>query len=433
MAHGNYKIRFQPNTSIRPPQAVFDGTCGPPLLIIAKNGLRSAERVSQSVLVNTADGDVIAGPGDFVVAMPTGERYPISADIYFGTYEVLNQVGESYIGRRLLHPRLAWPIISDGAELSYGKKRGTVAVTKGAWIYQSNDEDYGAINRKAKNVSYTVVGSAEELSNRNWRKKLSKATRLITALPAILIALSLFALYSWNRSWSELAEFSLVIEVILLAAGATITWWIRNNKWALRAAVFECFEDAACFQVVAEALGLKPSTKFPSMVLWRAGQEGDATISLQANQTQLKSIKSVIDHFSERINKQIVHLKREEALIDWLSWIVVFAVMLCLVTASMFHWLIPKLIAIWLPSAIGTAHAWTWQRQSLHRLGAYSELLQELRFVRSKLVALAPDNQVSESNKKELATYLRMLCLCVARHGQREIQFTTTPQPIPPG
>ena len=50
---------------------------------------RDAEKVNNaSVVVSTDEGDVSAGPGDYIVRGIEGELYPVRASVFNQTYEV---------------------------------------------------------------------------------------------------------------------------------------------------------------------------------------------------------------------------------------------------------------------------------------------------------------------------------------------------------
>ena len=66
-----------------------------------------------------------------------------------------------------------------------------------------------------------------------------------------------------------------------------------------------------------------------------------------------------------------------------------------------------ELLAIWLPSAVGAVHAWTWRRQISNRIGAGREFLSELAFVKSQLMYLAPEDQISGNTARDLIGVLR--------------------------
>ncbi len=103
-------------------------------------------------------------------------------------------------------------------------------------------------------------------------------------------------------------------------------------------------------------------------------------------------------------------------------------VLACLGLTALTHHVGFKLVAIGLPLLVGAVHAWTWRCRSAQRLATGVDMLSDLRFARSRLVSLAPDDTVAPSaaGQEEIAAVIRMVCRVVAQHTQRELQFTAT-------
>jgi len=116
---------------------LFEGKLGPELIVLSVSIVRSAQRVDSEMIVETADGPVNARVGDFVITTDDGEHYPIPAFVFYGTYQILGAIGTRFVGRRLLHPRRAWEVLSDRAEFDYGPGRGKIAAPQGGWMYRS--------------------------------------------------------------------------------------------------------------------------------------------------------------------------------------------------------------------------------------------------------------------------------------------------------
>lgn len=418
--------RSDARTVSGPPPHLYKGEIGEELVVLSNSEVRVAERAEQETSCLTADGQVGVRPGDFIVSMPDGERFPIKAEIYFGTYEVLSRVGAWYVGRRLLHPRRAWPIISPGAEFDYGPDRGVVSAAKGGWIYQSADDDFGLINVNAQAKSYVVVGSAKQLQRADWTERFGYTAIVFTGLPVVLTALALLALQT-SASHPLLAKILLAIEAALLVASAATVWMADRNRWSLRAATSSGLDVARRFQVAVEALGLPTSSVFPTMTLWRAAQDdssGAGEIGLQ----HIGVINQLIDETHEQVRQTFRQHEALEHRVDRLPWVAAFAVLFCLGLVAAFDSQGAKLVAVWLPSVVGAAHAWAWKRQSVRRASAAADLARELRFVRSRLVSLAPrgvPNEVDPQRRAEVISTLRMLCRCIAHHTQRELQLTS--------
>src|SRR5690349_19550962 len=128
-----------------PPSHLFKGKLGPELVVLSVSLVRTAQRAEIESVVETADGPVKARVGDFVLSTADGEQYPIPASIFYGAYQVLGSAGTRFVGRRLLHARRAWEVLSPDAEFDYGPGRGKIAAPKGGWIYRSDESDYGYI------------------------------------------------------------------------------------------------------------------------------------------------------------------------------------------------------------------------------------------------------------------------------------------------
>lgn len=395
-------------------------------MVLSNSEIRVAERATVAGVLETSDGPVRVRPGDFIVTMPQGERFPILAPIYFGTYEVLSNVGNWFVGRRLLHPRRAWPIESAGAELDYGQGRGWVSGVRGDWIYQSDDADYGLINAEAKSQAYVAVGKASELDNAERAvQRFNRFTSAVALLPPVLTGLALLALH-WHDAYPAVAEALLIAEVLLLVLGVWGAWHMRTRRWSLRVAIVSADAIARRFQVAAQAAGVAASELFPMMSLWRAAQgEIDATPML--TQDRITTLKSLIDESYQHILHDLERHHRLERRADLLSWLAVAVVLFCLGMVAMAHQQPYKLLAIWLPSVVGAAHAWTWRRQSLGRVNAASEMLKELRFIKARLVSVHSGASVQGTQaaaESDALAAVRMLCHTIARYSQRELRFT---------
>jgi len=169
-----------------PPDGVFTGERGSELVVLSVSIVRIAQRVQTGEVIETADGPVKARVGDFIIATAESERYPITPAIFLGTYQILGTVGRRFIGRRLLHPRRAWEVLTDHAECDYGADRGRVAAPKGGWFYHSDDNDYGYINPEAKRKAHVVVGTVSELNEIDWSSRLRLGAAILTWLLRIL-------------------------------------------------------------------------------------------------------------------------------------------------------------------------------------------------------------------------------------------------------
>ncbi len=244
-------------------------------------------------------------------------------------------------------------------------------------------------------------------------------------LPPILTGLALLALH-WHGNHPALAEALLAIEALLLVFGVWGAWYMRTRRWSLRVAIMSANAIARKFQVAAQALGVAASEFFPMMALWRAAQnEGIQAPPL--TREGVATIKDLIDESYQHILHDLEHHHRLERRADALSWFAAAVVLFCLGMVAFAHQHSYKLIAIWLPSVVGAAHAWTWRRQSLGRVNAASEMLKELRFIKARPVSLWSDVSLDEpdgSSRPETLAAIRMLCHTIAQHSQRELRFT---------
>jgi len=408
------------------PAHIFHGKHGAEIVILSVSVVRVAERLEVASDIETADGVVKGRPGDFVITQANGERYPILASVFYGTYQILGRVGSRFIGRRLLHPRHAWPIESAYGELDYGPGRGKVAVARGGWIYRSDEDDYGLINADAKKLAHIEVGNTWALANKNWKRRFGWAAGLISIMPPMMTLIALLAFRAHDHHLN-LSEAFLEIEGVCLVLGVTGAWWIRKDKWVLKAAVANGTRIASEFQCIVESLGQKASEFFPSMALWRAAQTEDSP-GIELSPEALRGVKDQVYAIHEEVQQEVERHRRAEKLALALSWVSVAAVLCCIYYALQGS---PnsELLAIWLPSAVGAVHAWTWRRQISNRIGAGREFLSELAFVKSQLMHLTPDNQISRNTARDVIGVLRVLCRAAAEHTQRQMQFAIAEGP----
>jgi hypothetical protein len=417
-----------------PPTHLFRGELGPELVVLSTSIVRIAQRLETEAEIETADGVVKGRKGDFVVTAAGGERYPIPAEVFFGTYEVLGNVGSRFVGRRLLHARRAWPIESAHAEFDYGPGRGRVAAPRGGWIYRSDEEDYGLINAEAKSKAHIVVGEATELEHANWEMRFRHGTLLSVILPPVLTLIALLAYSSALRLEYVAAEALLVIEGICLILGIAAIWWIRRDRWVLKAALIRSTKFALTFQCAVGLLGQRESEIFPSMALWRAAQHDWPTV-LSTSSDSIRNLKNQVYTVYDQVRHEVDTHNAAEKFAEKLAWVAALAVVGCIGYAVGSHSLFSELTAIWLPSAVGGVHALFWRRQLSRRINAGQEFLAELAFVRSQLVALLPEDKIDPKDapaKEALRATLRVLCRAVAEHAQRQLQFALGEVPAIP-
>jgi len=414
-----------------PPTHRFKGELGPELVVLSVSIVRIAQRAGMEELVETADGPVRARVGDFIVTTADGERYPIPPFVFFGTYRVLGRVGARFVGRRLLHARRAWEVLSDDAEfdyhseLDYGPGRGKVAAPKGGWIYRSDENDYGYINPDVKKKAHVVVGTVAELNSVDWEAQFRRAAAIMSWLPPAMTLIALLA-YSIGLKGHQLAsQILLGFEGILLATAVIAVWWIRKDRWVLKSALTSGADVATTFQGAAQLLGEKPSETFPDMTLWRAAQD-DRAFTPTFLPDALSKLKSEVSKTYERVKKDVTRHHATEAVTTMASWLGAGLVLVCVAYAVWGHSLFSELLAIWLPSAVGAIHSNAVRRQIVGRITAGQEFVAELLFVRKQLSNLVPDNRLEPNDTQAVETMnatLRVLCRAAAEHSQYELQF----------
>ena len=217
-------------TVAKPTAALVSGEVSEPIVVLSRSEIRNAEILETQQDFQTADGFVTGRPGDVVVTAYGGERYPIPRSVFFGTYEVIGQVGRRLVARRLIHTRRAWPVVSANAAFDYGKGRGTVAVMKGAWLYQTDDADFGVINPDVKHKGHTEAGTVASLS-RDW-----EAVRPGHGDPGVpshgAHAPGTGGVCVFIASLrEEPGKVFLGAETTLLVGGALLVWVMRRWRW----------------------------------------------------------------------------------------------------------------------------------------------------------------------------------------------------------
>lgn len=407
------------------PADLFEGMLGPELVVLSLSIVRSAQRVDSEMIVETADGPVSARVGDFVITTDDGEHYPIPAFVFYGTYQILGAIGTRFVGRRLLHARRAWDVLSAGAEFDYGPRRGKIAAPQGGWLYRSDETDFGYINPDAKKKAHTVVGTVEQLNRCNWEAWFLRA---MSALSWLSPALTLIALLAYTASLKEyyvISRVFLTVEGILLAAAVIAVWWIRRDRWVLKYAVASGTKISRSFQGAAELLGEPRSEAFPAMALWRAAQK-DSSAGQSLLPDAIKQVKEQVSIAYEQVKKEIREHHTTETLATTASWSAAAIILSCIAYASLLHSLFSELLAIWLPSVVAAVHGAAVRRHIARRISGGQQFVSELAFVQKQLYRLAPENSLNPDDHQatlSLSATLRVLCRAVAEHSQRELQF----------
>lgn len=429
-----YSLVMSSRAHRTPPTNLFRGDLGTELVVLSSSAVRVAQRLDVASEIETADGAVVGRPGDFVINLPSGERYPIPAPVFYGTYQILSQVGTRFVCRRLLHARRAWPIESPFVDFDCGTGRGKVSGERGGWVYQSDEDDYGLINARAKKEGHIVVGSAAALASTNWERRFKIAVWLLSMLSPAMTMVALVAYAAAFKEHHLLARVLLTIEAICLVLGVSSFWWIRKDKWVLKSALIAETTIAREFQSAVEILGRRPSQLFPSMALWRAAQD-EQKGQLNLSSGPLANLKDQVGRTYERLQKEIESHHTTEAVATTLSWTSALTILFCIGYAVYVHDFYFELLAIWLPSAVSAVHGSVWRRQLVHRITAGKEFLSELSFVQKQMNALVPEDKLDQSCAKDLEVLtatLRALCQSAGEHTQRRLQFAIAEDPSIP-
>jgi hypothetical protein len=414
-----------------PPPEQFHGQIGPELIILSVSVHRMVERLYTEMPVETADGLVMGRMGDFVVTTSEGERYPIPPAVFWGTYQIIGSAGNKLICRRLIHARSAWPVVSDSAEFDYGPGRGRVAAPRGAWIYRSDEDDYGLINASAKGRAHVIAGEAAEINGVEWDSRYGRLSLLLSVLPPVLTFLALLAYGATLRHEYALASTLLFSEGLLLLSGIAFSAWASRGRWHLKAAVVSGAEYARMFQILVRMLGQRPSERFPGMALWRAAQE-DETNSLAVPPKDWRDLKDRLYDAFDRVQSSVARAHGAERLAQLGTWISVAIILFCVVHAALTHSGLSEFLTIWLPSAIAAFHASIWRHKLDRAVAEGREFLGELEFVRRELLALVPGEVVDLQDQRTadaLRATLKVLCRSVAEFTQRRLSVSMGSNP----
>lgn len=410
------------------PTPAFTGSqLGPPLLVLTRPEIRSAEELGVPQRFDTRDGIVHGRKGDFAVTAYGGERYPILADVYYGTYEVLGKVGTDVVGQRLIHVRRAWEVLDDGATFDYGPGRGKVPVERGSWLYQSDEKDFGTIHPQVKLRGHMEVGRQDEIMTAGWRKRLELWTYLVGVLPPLLTALALGAfaamLIPGTPRW--IADVLIFSEVVLLLIGGMIVFVMKRQRWFIKACVEAALNLGKEFQVAAQLLGEKKSTQFPGMALWRAAQMPSKPPTYNNEQEQLKDLNSVTALTLRRIENAIFVSRRQARLASWISF-AAFLTVLCGNLYLLFAqkpWFVLEFVVIWLPVLVAALHGVDLYRRTAERVAAMRFFSDQIRFARTRLF------EVEDSLNPRREAALKLICRAAAQYTQHELRIALSIEP----
>jgi hypothetical protein len=420
-----------------PTSALLNGTVGDPLYVLTLPEVRGAEEVATYTSVVTADGTVGAHPGDFIVKPDGGEPYPVRRDVFFGAYKILGRVGRHLVAERLIHLRRAWPILEDEASFDYGAERGTVPIARDGWLYQSDDNDFGVINREVKHDGHAEIGREADVRGYPWARRHDIATAMLASMPPMLALLALLALYFSDHGWAWLRVVFLVAETLLLLAGAAVVVWLRKDRWLLKACVSSGLDLCRRFQVAVQLLGYPPSSDFPGMTLWRFAQldtpPPPLDLGCQSVQEFEKQLKREIALTIGEVRERMERDRTRELLVNWGSGLTLLLIFFINLHALAVPGAVRmEVLAIWLPSLVSAAHSFNFRRRTTDRLAALREFMAHLRFVQTRLFEDVPSGHSMNPHAENRAANLRLLCRLVAQHSQRELLFTlANEQPLP--
>lgn len=407
---------------------LISGELGEPFLVLSISEIRQAEECHDVQIIQTADGPVHTRPGDLVVSMPNGERYPISSVIYFGTYEVLGMAGRHLVGRRLYHARFAWEVMSSSVEITYGQDRGTVSGNRGDWIYQSDDSDYGLINAQASTQSYVSVGSKADFDAIDWSSRTDLVGLLLNTMAPVLTFLALLSYSAYSGYLGDpegyLGSGLLLCEALLILLALAIVFQSRKGSWSLKKAVERSFDLALYSQDFAEAIGERGSALFPNMVLWRAVQRpNDSMASFKRD--CLENVKDKLNILLDNERVKLEKLRNLETLAHSAIY-AAGAVILLTISVLLFFkhswWL--EIFAIWLPSVVAALHSFSYRKNVQQSIATGEEFVVEMAFVKQRLTALTHaknDIEIGSEAHIEVSSVLRLLCKCIAQVTQGEV------------
>jgi hypothetical protein len=416
------------------PTPAFKGSpLGPALSVLSRPEIRRAEMLAESQRFDTRDCFVTGQPGDFAITAYGKERYPIRRSIFFGSYQVLGSVGRDLVAERLVHVRRAWEILGDEGTFDYGPGRGVVAIPRGSWLYQSDDDDFGIIHPSVKDESHLLVGPEEKEGARDWARKSENWSAVLGALPPVLTLLALGAFVAAlqpDKAPAELPRVLIGIELALLLAGALMVWTMRRQRWFLRACVQTARSLGREFESAVVLLGQPLSQRFPGMSLWRAVQsspDADRSVSEQ-EASQMEALRQALTRRLARLEHEIHETHQRErtaAVITLLAFTLVVAANISLLLGA--HLVVIEFAVIWIPALVSAIHGFDLRRRTAERVSAMRELRDRLDFARQGLSA------VGSSPGAERDALLRVVCSAAAQCNQRELRLALSfeaPLPI---
>ena len=203
----------------------------------------------------------------------------------------------------------------------------------------------------------------------------------------------------------------------------------------MKAAAFREDSVTSALQSAAEMLGETPSSRFPSMALWRAAQKDDFP-SGGVPVAQVRKVQDDVGALRSKILRDAEHSEFFEKLVSFVLGVgvTILVVSSLIVLFSSGHWTL-EVLAVWIPSFIGALHSYSSQKQIAHRKTTSRRFISELELIQDQLLQIVSrrvviDDQSEE--KQELVDCLKTLCLMAGRYGQEELRFAMADSPNVP-
>ncbi|MFN7938161.1 MAG: hypothetical protein U0R19_32840 [Bryobacteraceae bacterium] len=413
----------------KPPDTIYKGQLGDELMILSLPVIRTAEKIEHAEVRKTSDGKQSGEAGGFLVRSEEGVVFYIGERRFYGSYMILGNVGPKYICQRQLHVRRAWEVVGEDGVLFFYLNRPPIHLEERAWVYQSDDDDFGLIHARAMHDAHINLGTVEDFRQSGLAEDVYRTTWLIALLPPVLTLIAILAYTAAMQGHSAMSALLLSCEAILLTGAVVLISYARKHLWFFKAAMKSATRIAAEFQQAAQILGQTTCTMFPSMALWRAAQMEPPPLTFTSE--EFHQLRERVIHTESQMAKQTHRHHKHESWGEWLVWITCALILACVGAAIYTHGPVFEVIAILLPSIVTAVHAYLARRQTLHRVDAGKAFLSELRFVKEQLNALArgPIVDPAKIDRDRFAAVLRVLCKAVAQHTQRELEFALREQP----
>ena len=121
------------------------------------------------------------------------------------------------------------------------------------------------------------------------------------------------------------------LETLLLVGGGVFVWWLRTDRWTLKASVKSSLGLARRFQVAVELLGLAPSHEFPNRLFGEPAKtlklHRMLHIKAPSQEALLGALKEEIASLIERMKHRTHRLHHQESLAATASIAAIVAVM----------------------------------------------------------------------------------------------------------